>query len=252
MRARFQGTIPGARAPGIVPSDLRKCHAEFPLDLAAWRILLQIPNPSTHAVAMLEEKKCKGCGTDFRPNNPARMFHSRTCVNQSYKARAKKERHAETGRRIDAALAEYTAAILKAKPTDAVGYRLHSKELDLFLPILNAVRRNGLRVKKSCLGLDPVEIPISPLEAEYLLSWVFPSGVALPSNPPVNVAVRWADDCSKKKILGVRLVAYRAAKKVEKLLASAKVMQQADAQNRAIAQASAASRLPTGQGNQGK
>ena len=185
---------------------------------------------------ILAVARCKGCGGKFRPKTKLQTYHSKSCSNQGYKDRKKEQLAEEAERKLEAQLPAYVAAIEKAKPKDAVGYRLYSKELGLFLPVPWATRRDGLRVTNNCFALEPVEIPISPLAAAYDLFWVYPNGVALASSPLVSVAVGWADDCSKKKVLAASLVAYRAAIREEKRRASDKVTQQAHAQNLALYQ----------------
>jgi hypothetical protein len=55
-------------------------------------------------------------------------------------------------------------------------------------------RRNGTRPAHGNFSLDPLEIPLIPLDVAYVLVWIYPGDAAAPSDPPQRIRPGWVDD----------------------------------------------------------
>lgn len=168
------------------------------------------------AFFMEKEKKCLGCFQSFEPRRPNQSYHAKWCQNRSNKKRDT-PRAGYPAPLMDLVNA-YLLFLRANKPEGAIGYRLHSRQLDITLPWPGSPRRNGTRPKSKDFQLD--EVPLVPLSTSYTVIWVYAGGGALPSHPPHMVMPGWVDDMRRMGEVGRRLRLYLARQRTEDAVAA--------------------------------
>lgn len=137
-------------------------------------------------------RQCVGCNLPFIPSRGNQRYHSPSCrdANPRDKTRPKAGRPDPhpTATRL------FGLAIKALRPPDAIGYRLYCQALNCVLPIPRMQRRNGTRPAHGNFSLDPLEIPLIPLDVAYVLVWIYPGDAAAPSDPPQRIRPGWVDD----------------------------------------------------------
>lgn len=151
-------------------------------------------------------RQCLACDAWFAPTRPDQAYHSDAC--------RKRNSHRKDGirRAYELPPAAFMNAFLefmrRCKPKGAMGYRLYCNELEMFLPALGSLRRDGHRPKTEFFTLEPIEVPLVPFKGAYPIFWVFPGGFLLPSKPPQSASIGWADDMKRHGEVGRRLREY--------------------------------------------
>lgn len=104
----------------------------------------------------------------------------------------------------------FARAIRSAKPPPtAIGYKLYSREIELWMPLVGTKRRDGSRPRHDFYKLYPeVELPRVPLQTEYQVGWVFRGGVFRPSDPAYLVMINFPEDMRRTHDIGRRLRAW--------------------------------------------
>lgn len=148
---------------------------------------------------MRRVRKCVGCEVPFVPTQANQYYHDKKCAKARW--RDKERPRVKRPDPHPTAVQEYFRVIRGAMPKEAVGYRLYCRELNVVLPIPASRRRDGSRPASANFTLDPLELPLLPLDTTYILIWVYPGESALPHEPHQTVTPGWKDDVSQKKIL---------------------------------------------------
>lgn len=146
---------------------------------------------------------CIGCKKPFYPSRANQHYHDVKCSKARWR-----DKERPRVRRADphpTAVQEFLRVVEAARPKEAVGYRLYCRELNVVLPIPGSRRRDGSRPAGANFTLDPIELPLLPLDTTYVLVWVYPGESALPLEPQQNITPGWKDDVSQTKILSFLL-----------------------------------------------
>lgn len=163
---------------------------------------------------MEKPRQCLHCEEPFFPARSDHFFDSRHCARQWRKYNSgplPTEAVAESMiPRHDRML--FQRAIKSAKPPPtAIGYKLYSRELQLWMPMPGTKRRDGRRPRTDYYKLRPrVELPRVPLRTEYHVAWVFIGGVFVPTDPPYVVMINFPFDMRRTLEVGRRLRAWAA------------------------------------------
>ena len=152
---------------------------------------------------MLKVRVCVGCNKPFVPTQANQHYHDKKCSKARW--RDKERPRVKRADPHPTAVQEFFRVIEEARPKEALGYRLYCRELNVVLPIPASRRRDGSRPSSANFTLDPIEIPLLPLDTTYVLIWVYPGESALPQEPQQTVTPGWKDDVSQKKILSYLL-----------------------------------------------
>ena len=127
-------------------------------------------------------RQCLACDVWFAPTRPDQAYHSDAC--------RKRNSHKKDGIRRAyelppaAFMNPFLEFMRRCKPKGAIGYRLYSTELEMFLPVPLSLRRDGHRPKTGYFTLEPIEVPLIPFQGIYPIFWVFPGDIVLPGEPP--------------------------------------------------------------------
>lgn len=151
-------------------------------------------------------KACVGCGTPFLPKHGNQHYHSVQCSKAEWRNKDRPR-----VKRPDpplAAVNEFMRVVASSKPPEAIGYRLYCPELNIVLPIPNMGRRDGSRPVGANFSLLPLELPLLPLDTDYVLIWVYPGDSALPQAPAQYVRPGWVDDMTRRHTIGYLLKNY--------------------------------------------
>ena len=162
------------------------------------------------------EKQCLGCPKMFEPKRPNQSYHAAGC--QKRNAKKKGRPRASYPAPLMDLVNDFFVFLRVNKPEGAIGYRLHSRQLDITLPWPGSPRRNGTRPKSKDFQLD--EVPLVPLSTSYTVIWVYAGGGALPSYPPNMVMPGWVDDMRRMGEVGRRLRLYLARQRTEDAVAA--------------------------------
>jgi hypothetical protein len=148
-------------------------------------------------------RTCVGCGTSFLPNHGNQHYHSEQCSKAEW--RNKDRPRVKRPDPPIAALNEFVRVVASSKPKEAIGYRLYCPELNIVLPVPNMGRRDGSRPTGANFSLYPLELPLIPLDTDYVLIWVYPGDSALPQSPAQYVRPGWEDDMTRRHTIGYLL-----------------------------------------------
>lgn len=158
-------------------------------------------------------KLCLLCKQTFTATRKNHHFDARSCAREWRRWNKgplpTEEFAAKRLSAMDRAL--YTRSVHSAHPPRrAIGYKLYCADLQLWLPTLGAVRRDGRRPTHDYYELRPrVELPRVPINGNYLIGWVLPGNVLVPSDPPYQINIQFAEDMSKVREVGRRLKAWK-------------------------------------------
>jgi len=160
--------------------------------------------------------KCLGCPRLFVPKRPNQVYHEGWCQKSHNKRPGPRASYPDPHLDLINSLIVF---LTENAPQSAVGYRLHSRELDITLPWPGSLRRNGTRPKES-KDFELDELPLLPLLASYEVIWVYAGGGALPSCPPKIVSPGWVDDMRNMGEVGRILRLYLARRRNEDAVAA--------------------------------
>lgn len=159
-------------------------------------------------------RACLECGVLFEPLRRDHYFDTKTCARRYRKfhdhALPTERNMAETVPTFDRLT--YIHGLRRSRPPrNVVGYKLYCKELDLWFPLPNTVRRNGLRPKYDYFKLRPnVELPRVPLATSYVIGWVYSSGTFQPTMPNQEIFCCFPSDMRLVREVGRRLKIWKA------------------------------------------
>lgn len=170
---------------------------------------------AVETLGMLPIRKCLTCATPFSPLRADHVFDTRGCQRRYRRYNDGPLPTEKNLANVWPALERhlYVRAIKSAKPPrTAIGYKLYSHELQIWLPLAGSVRYDGRRPHHDYFELRPVELPRVPLAAEYWVAWVY-RGITVPSDPPYILRISMVSDMRRADEVGRRLKYWQAEQK---------------------------------------